>query len=754
MQQLRVGVLLGGKSIEREVSLTSGRTICDHLDHQKYKAIPIFQAVSGKLYVLPWRFLHRGKIKDFEHRLEHEAESISWDDLKKTIDFIYIALHGRFGEDGIVQGVLETLDIPYFGSKILASALGMDKGLQRTFLTQANIATPNSYMLCPDEIASLKQNENQFEHILTSAHLSFPVIVKPTNEGSSLGITCVQSMPELIHAVHHACHITPGKQQPVIIEEYLQGMEFSCIVIEDQESTTFKALPPTEIVIENDSAFFDYQQKYMPGRALKYTPARCSSDVIAKIQQISIQATKALGFCTLARIDGFVLPDKTIVITDPNSFSGKNPSSYAFLQAAEIGMSHTDFINHFITTELNHYKKSHHTALINFHTNEALRGSHMNNKYPKKLRIAVLLGGTSNEREISLESGRNIIYKLSPHTYETTPLFVNKDRKLFILNQRLLVKNATTEIEESLTDDMKISWSSLPEKFDFVFIGLHGGIGENGSVQGMLEMLGLPYNGSSVLTSALCMDKYKTNQFLITKGFSAPQQQLLPRHMWEKNTNIEPSIAYPVIIKPHDDGCSMFVHKAHTADEFIQAVKQIFDTDKESVLIEEYIEGTELTVGVTGNQKPTALPPSQALAATQVLSIEEKFLPGAGENQTPAPLPQATLAFIQKSMEKIYKAVGCKGYARIDCFYQTAEQSSTGAERVVILEINTLPALTPATCLFHQAGEIGLHPMEFIDLIVQLGLEEHGKKAFLSDNPDNVLHKYKKSSQHLHCQTV
>jgi D-alanine-D-alanine ligase len=115
------------------------------------------------------------------------------------------------------------------------------------------------------------------------------------------------------------------------------------------------------------------------------------------------------------------------------------------------------------------------------------------------------------------------------------------------------------------------------------------------------------------------------------------------------------------------------------------------------------------------------------VCAADILSIEEKFLPGAGENQTPAPLPQHTLTFVQRIVESTYKALGCKGYSRIDCFYQTAEQSRTGKERVVIIENNSLPGLTPATCIFHQAAELGIKPMDFIDTIVQLGIEEHSK---------------------------
>lgn len=174
------------------------------------------------------------------------------------------------------------------------------------------------------------------------------------------------------------------------------------------------------------------------------------------------------------------------------------------------------------------------------------------------------------------------------------------------------------------------------------------------------------------------------------------------------------------------------VAKAHNQDMLSAAIDDILNNSDSCALVEECIVGMELTVGVIGNDNPQALPPSQAVASDGILSITEKFLPGAGENQTPAPLPDDTLRFVQKIMEEVYTALQCRGYARIDCFYQTAEQSATGSERVVILEINTLPGMTPATCIFHQAAELGIKPMEFIDKIIQLGMEEHGKTTQVS----------------------
>lgn len=719
MTKLRVGVLMGGMSEEKEVSFNSGRTICDHLDAHTYDIIPLFQTTDNRLFLLPWKFLYRGKISDFEQRLEKEAPKIIWDDLKNLVDFIYIAVHGRYAEDGTLQGFLEVLGIPYLGAKILGSALGMDKVLQKKFLKHAGVAVAKGITVEPHQLHIYKKNPDTLYDLLKTEQLPYPLVIKPAQEGSSLGVAVVFKEDELLPAIEQARDIHPGLEQPVLIEEKVEGMEFSCITLFDVVTGQPISLPPTEVVIEKGSHIHDYEQKYMPGRAQKFTPARCSEELLKKIQATCLQAHHALHFSTISRIDGFLKNDGTVVIIDPNSLTGMAPSGFFFNQAAQIGMSHTDIINHLIKSEL------HSLDTLKKDTSEQ-------NMTNTKLRVGVLLGGASNEKEVSLDSGRNITYKLSTQSYEATPLFVDKKMELYPLTQRLLVHNTTAEIEHDLDRSTKITWNSLPEKFDFIFIGLHGGAGENGAVQGTLEMLGLPYNGSGVAASALCMNKYETNKVLAAEGFAVPRNQLIAKEAWQTNKaktleTIEKNLSLPLIVKPHDDGCSVLVEKITKTEQLATTLDALFATDKEFALIEEYILGMELTVGVIGNDTPQALPPSQALSSTGVLSIQEKFLPGAGENQTPAPLPQETLLLVQKTMEQVYKTIGCSGYARIDCFYQTATQSPTGKERVVTLEINSLPGMTPATCIFHQAAEIGIKPMEFIDTIIKLGLEKHRK---------------------------
>jgi D-alanine-D-alanine ligase len=348
--KLRVGVLMGGRSIEREVSFNSGRTICDHLDVTKFSIVPVFQSSNGKLYLLPPHFIHRGKISDFSHRLATEATEIAWDDLKSHIDFAYLALHGRYAEDGTIQGMLELLQIPYLGTKLFGSALSMDKIMQKKFLRAAGIAVARDIIVQPSQI-----NEDSITHLIAQMQqqgFGFPCIIKPYKEGSSLGMSVVFEESQFLPALKAASFATPGIQQAILVEEKLTGMEFTCIVMTDYKTGKPIFLPPTEIVTEAGSHFFTYEQKYMPGRATKYTPARCSSELLEKIQQTCLHVMQLLNFTNIGRIDGFLTPDGTVYIIDPNSLTGMGPTSHFFRQAAAIGMSHRQVINHLIETEL------------------------------------------------------------------------------------------------------------------------------------------------------------------------------------------------------------------------------------------------------------------------------------------------------------------------------------------------------------------------------------------------------------------
>jgi UDP-N-acetylmuramate--alanine ligase len=703
--KIKVGVLFGGRSVEREVSFNSGRTVCDHLDTDLFEVISIFQQATGELYIIPWSFVRRGKIADFEHRLAAEAQIISWDDLPTLVDFVYIALHGKYGEDGRVQAILELFKIPYLGSKIFGSSIGMNRIVHDQFLRAAGVNVPCGFSLEVSEIVAFDAEKVQQQ--MRDRSLDFPLVIKPVSEGSSFGVFVVKNMQELQKKLLISAFISGTKGQAVLIEEKLEGWEFNCVLITDLITGEILPLPPTEILLVDGREIFDYEQKYMPGKVNERTPPQCDPAIIKKIQHECARAMRALHFSNMARIDGFVTKDNRVVIIDSNPLSGMGPATLLFRQAVEAGMTHGELINHLIKTDLKTYKIT------------TQKGDDMDDH--NKIRVAVLFGGPTAEREVSFDSGRNVAYKLSGKKYAVTPVYVNQDMKLFALDYRLLTHSSTREVEANLENARPLKWSDLKTEFNFVFLGLHGGPGENGTVQGALEMLQIPYNGSGVFTSALCMDKYRSGQFLKQKGFHTPEAILLDRDSWTENIH---QITYPCVVKPNDDGCSVLVAVARSSEELTDHLKVIF-AEREHALVERLIVGMELTVGVIGNNVVQALVPSETVSQGDILSVEEKFLPGAGENQTPARLSSAVLLFVRQELERIYQALGCKGYARIDCFYQNEQQSPTGEQRVVFLECNSLPALTPATCLYHQAAEQGLRPFDLLDTIIQLGFEEH-----------------------------
>jgi len=135
MKKLRVGIILGGMSSEREVSLNSGRNVYDNLDSEFYEGIPLFMNGEGRLWIITWQLISQNTTVDISERLEKEAHRVFYEDLKKEIDFAFISLHGKYGDDGCIQGLLELLGIPYTGPGILASALGMDKHMQQKILS-------------------------------------------------------------------------------------------------------------------------------------------------------------------------------------------------------------------------------------------------------------------------------------------------------------------------------------------------------------------------------------------------------------------------------------------------------------------------------------------------------------------------------------------------------------------------------------------------------------------------------------------
>lgn len=890
---MKVGILFGGASREREVSFSGGRTVYDNLDKALFTPIPLFVDSFNNIILLNKELIYKGSIRDFyppvqylpsspynfqvyvesleadikngkinqDEMIGHIGRKVTIDELPQLIDIAFLALHGSFGEDGTIQGLLEWLKIPYTGSGILPSAIGISKAVQKRFLSAAGFDTPD-FML----VNRVNWEEGAKDILLydIKTHLSFPLVIKPANQGSSLGVSVVHSFDEQkmeeainkaffnntlhkadweklsqsqkIDYVRSMCDIREGLGLPllldgeqintpdevletivksfansesislqalqneseILVEEFVEGREFSCIVIRGLDGNPI-ALPPTEIV--KGKEVFDYRSKYLPGLSRKLTPIDLPADDIQAIRTKAEELYSYFRFNTYARLDGFITEEGDILLNDPNTTSGMMPSSFFFHQAAEVGLNPSQFLTFILYTSLQERAE---TSIDNHGYQKVF--SHLKNAIEKadkssdnKKRIAVIMGGYSTERHISMESGRNIYEKLASSVkYQPIPVFLTGDDKSFELYHipvNMMLKDNTDDIADKVKNyhpnaylqqiidecqpliemlgtgekfdatPHKITIEQLAQMADGVFIALHGRPGEDGSLQQHLERVGLPYNGSGFESSQITINKYDTAEVLAANGFSVAPHFLAQKADWLANREtfydkILTVTGLPMIAKPADDGCSSAVKKIKTREELDAFAHLMFretfqrDPEMEKVLslspkeefpiktyflAEKFIDKTdakiflEVTGGLLTHHQPDGgieyemFEPSETLAEKEILSLEEKFLAGQGQNITPARYAKEAQynkqigEAVKQELKRAAQLLKIEGYARIDAFVKVHNDDRI---EVIFIEVNSLPGMTPATCIFHQSAINGYMPFDFIDKILEYGFNK------------------------------
>ncbi len=906
---LKVGIIFGGTSREREISFAGGRTVYDNLNKSLFEPVPVFVDSLGNFIQLNWEYIYKGTIRDFyppvaalpvsPHGFQIYLESIKQlsdsqlndiasqvgirihpSDFARLFDFAFLTLHGAQGEDGSIQGLLEWYHIPYTGSGILSSAIGVSKTAQKELMRAAGFETPKTATVSRTEWLQTDYKGDLISKLIHQ--IGLPFVVKSPNQGSSIGVSVVtendyQSIiaamnrsffrqevfaaewknyseeqkirfitsltdiregiglpvtaslwqtdgdtfteteageqvfyhPEEVYTYLESASLQGGKivlanlngEEEVLIEGFLPGKEFSCIVIQDENGQPL-ALPPTQII--KGGNVFDYRSKYLPGMTRKITPIDVPDEHLETIRRECCRLFKALQFNVYARIDGFVNSKGDVFLNDPNTTSGMLPSSFFFHQAAEIGMNPSQFLTYIIRTSLVERIRS---AKNSF----ALKGmlqqldteiSHLQSQEIQKIRVAVIMGGFSSERHISVESGRNIYEKLSSSTkYEPVPVFLTgneQQHELYVMPINIMLKDNADDIKEKIMTGGKkhplvqkimqeargitrkyvgkaieypyaLSYHELAETVEEVFIALHGRPGEDGAVQAELEKVGLPYNGSGIQSSQTTINKYETNRILRAHGIAVANHDVVYQTDWEKDPiavvkRLEAQFTYPLIAKPADDGCSSAVKRIDSQQELIAFAQMMFRPQpafleqpakvlalkaneefpqKTWFLVEAMITKNgashflEVTGGLLtrrdedGNLQYEVFEPSEALASGKVLSLEEKFLAGEGQNITPArfsrhPESQKTIsAQVRETLRKTAEILHVEGYARIDAFVRIFDDNR--AETIVI-EVNSLPGMTPATCIFHQTAINGYKPYQFIDAILEYGRQREESK--------------------------
>lgn len=313
MKKTRLALLSGGISSEREVSLNSGRQVFEALDKDKYD------------------ITHYDPKTDLTRLVNDAAD----------IDAALIILHGPFGEDGTVQGLLDLLDIPYQGAGVLGSSAAMNKLTAKQLYEYSKIPTPSYVSLRINEKIDLEKAADS---------IGLPVAIKPACAGSSVGMTLVKKASQLEAAVKLAFE----HDDTIIMEKYIKGLELTCGVLGNDE---LEALPVIEIIPGKDHEFFDYKAKYVAGETTEICPARINGDITRQVQELAIKAHRALFLKGYSRSDFIMDEENRLYILETNTIPGMTATSLYPQSAKVAGYSFTRLLDRLIELAIEEHDK-------------------------------------------------------------------------------------------------------------------------------------------------------------------------------------------------------------------------------------------------------------------------------------------------------------------------------------------------------------------------------------------------------------
>jgi D-alanine-D-alanine ligase len=329
----------------------------------------------------------------------------------------------------------------------------------------------------------------------------------------------------------------------------------------------------------------------------------------------------------------------------------------------------------------------------------------------RRLRVAVLAGGRSSEHEISLASARSVLESLDPDRYDVVTVAIGRDG-------RWELGSGDGSVAETLPVPAANAPATLGE-VDVVLPILHGPFGEDGTVQGLLELADVAYVGAGVAASALCMDKDLFKKVLRDSGIP------VARHVALRSGDApENPFGYPCFVKPARLGSSVGITKVHDEGELDDAIALAFRHD-EKVLIEEFLDGVEVEVGVLGNREPIASLPGQIVpVGHEWYDYASKYEEGGMELIIPPELPEDLIEAAQRTSVEAFRVTECEGMARVDCFV-------IGGDQVVVNELNTIPGFT-ATSVYAKLFEAsGIPYEELLRRLIELAVERHERRSHL-----------------------
>ncbi len=358
----------------------------------------------------------------------------------------------------------------------------------------------------------------------------------------------------------------------------------------------------------------------------------------------------------------------------------------------------------------------------------------------KKIRVGLVFGGRSGEHEVSLASARAVMANLDSHKYEVVPIGITKNGTWLLGDEptRMLAQqgthNTTTEhtTAVTLTGDPTVR-RLIPLQgneplndngsLDVIFPVLHGTYGEDGTLQGLIEMANVPYVGCGVLGAALGMDKEKMKMVFAAVGLPNVEYFVCRRNEWERSPEtvmnvVEQCLGYPCFVKPVNLGSSVGINKAHNRAELEHSIQVAAEYDRK-IIIERGINCRELECAVLGNDEPIVSVVGEVIASGEFYDYNAKYIDGKSQVIIPADLPQAKAEEIRRQAVKAFQALDLSGLARVDFFLER----KTG--KVYINEVNTLPGFTEISMYPKLWATSGLPYAQLLDRLIELALERH-----------------------------
>lgn len=351
----------------------------------------------------------------------------------------------------------------------------------------------------------------------------------------------------------------------------------------------------------------------------------------------------------------------------------------------------------------------------------------------KKLRVGVIYGGRSGEHEVSVASAASIFKHLDPGKYEAVPIRIEKSGRWALGDKTPQALSAGDVIRQQQTQALQPvepSAAVTATGVDVVFPVLHGPYGEDGTVQGLLELANVPYVGAGVLGSAAGMDKGVMKTLFLAAGLPVGPYVTVLARRWANDAaglaaTVETSLGYPVFVKPANLGSSVGISKARTRPELDAAMALALQFDRKIVIEAAVPDAREIECAVLGNDEPEASVPGEVIPSKEFYDYEAKYLGGGSREVIPAELTPAQAAEVQRLAIKAFQAVDCAGMARVDFLM------SRGSSELYLNELNTIPGFT-ANSMYPKMWEAsGLSYPALLDRLIALALERHAEKQQL-----------------------